>query len=125
MMKVLSMPDSSENVTNEDDDDDEEEDMKRLYSLDRFSSGKEKLRYKKRKIFPFQPIYTALSSIGPFLDRLDDMSPPLRIVWRQQGFGAHVVIFIYKTTLLGPWMDQCAKFVFVTNGSQNNRQGNE
>ena len=28
---------------------------------------------------------TALSSIGPFLDRLDGVPAPLRIVWRQQG----------------------------------------
>lgn len=81
--EVLSRPDSDD-VTNNDDDNEE------TTPLTDFSNGKKKLKKKKRKI-PISAYVqllfavTALSSIGPFLDRLDRVSPPLRIVWRQQG----------------------------------------
>jgi hypothetical protein len=79
---LLSTPDTSYYVTDEDDDE--------TTLLTDFSDGKKKKLTKKRRIpisayLQLLLAVAALSSIGPFLDRLDGVSPPLRIVWRQQG----------------------------------------
>jgi hypothetical protein len=78
---LLSTPDTSSYIS--DDEDDESTPLTDF-------SGVQKKMPKKRKIpisayLQLLLAVAALSSIGPFLDRLDGVSPPLRIVWRQQG----------------------------------------